>query len=336
MKEILYFDEESVNSMLSQFGKGIIKSLQIEENDQETTSNQIMDDGRIDSGIKVDLKLTSGFLPGGEISFGGNGGGSTGSSYGTSHTISEGQRDVIEKIFHDHALELLIEKLRDKNGDISSITKKTEGEVVLFDNYYKFYDFELITKISNSKIISKFLEFANDSTANLDEKKIRDFGKKIERQDSSKSFTKFEQDNYTELLEQYLSLKAKEQAIEAFEMINTLSSFTNDVISGLIIFKLNDVLVIGHKQNMRITSESLVFRTDSSKRKLTVLGRVIGEKGSKISIQDIFSKDFKVSDFDKVPAVMLDLLLSALEISTKGEIIINPLAIYFEDWFKNI
>lgn len=329
MKEILYYDEETLNSVLSQFGQGIIKSLQFEQNEISSDSLTTVEDGKIDSGLSMSLKLSSGSLPGGEINLGGKFGGQTGVSYGSSQTLSEGQRDVIEKIFHDHALDLLLEKLHEKYSLSTNSQTLFEGDFTFVEGNYRFYDFELLTKISNPEILRNFIKMAEDTVNEGEREKIIRFGKKIEAGDVKK-FTKNEADNHEEYLVKYQSILAEQAAESAFTMINTLSKFTNEVISGLILFKIGNYIVIGHKDKMRMASEALSFRADSSRRELKVLGRVIGKKDAKYDIGNLMV-DFNHADFDRIPSIMLELLLNSLNISQPGDILIDPIAIYYEE-----
>lgn len=329
MKEILYYDEETLNSVLSQFGQGIIKSLQMEQN--ETSSDTLMtsEDGKIDSGLSMSLKLSSGALPGGEVNLGGKFGGQSGVSFGSSQTLSEGQRDVIEKIFHDHALDLLLEKLHEKYSLSTNSTTLFEGDFTYVKGNYRFYDFELLTKISNPEILKNIMKIGDDSVKENERDKIIKFGKKVEAGDI-KRLTKNEVDNQEEYLAKYQSILTEQAADSAFTMINTLSKYTNEVMSGLILFKIGNYIVIGHKDKMRMASEALSFRADSSGRELKVLGKVIGKKDENYDLGNLLA-DFNPVDFDKIPSIMLDLLLKSLDISKTGDILIDPIAIYYEE-----
>lgn len=327
MKEILYYDEESINSILSQFGGGIIQKLQVEDSALDSETETAVDDVKTDSGLSMNLKLSSGSLPGGEVNLGGKFGGIDGVSFSSSRTLSEGQKDIIEKIFHDHALELLIKSL-DEKYDLSTNSFNTkEGDFTILNGNYIFYDFEIFKRSLNQELLIEVMSMAEDAPTEQERKTIIKF---MENASKKKQLNNEEKRKVQEYQEKYEQILALEEIEKAFKMLDTFSRYSNEVLNGLVIFKIDNQLVIAEKKKMRIASEALSFRADSSVRKIKVLGRVIGKKGANTKLQDLL-KNFMTQDLDKIPAVLLDVLLSSFEISAVDDIIINPIAIYYEE-----
>lgn len=327
LKEIVYYDEETVNSVLSQFGEGIIQKLQLEESELEADTETAIDDGKIDSGLTMNLKLSSGSLPGGEVNLGGKFGGIKGSSYGTSRTLSEGQKDIIEKIFHDHALDILLNNLNEKYNLNVNSTELTEGDFTIFNGGYSFYDFELYKRTLNSELLLEFIKMSSDAVPEQEKNTIKKFMESVK---NKQQLSVKDKEKFDEYLPKYQSILAEEEASKTFKMLSVMSTYSNDILNGLVIFKIGKNLVIGKKDNMRVASEALSFRTDSSIREIKVLGKVIGKKGAKIEMGNILN-NFMTQDFDKIPAMILDVVLGALQISGIDDVIINPIAIYYEE-----
>ena len=103
MKEIIYLDTEIMNSMIAQLDEGIVNSFTLEEANQESkTEGQQTVRGK-NAGLRGSVNASTGLLPGGglklDASLGNNGNESTNES----RTILEGQKDILNKAFHDHA-----------------------------------------------------------------------------------------------------------------------------------------------------------------------------------------------------------------------------------------
>ena len=71
-------------------------------------------------------------------------------------SILEGQKDILNKAFHDHALDILIRKLEDKNMLVDSDNGFKEGDLFFYESNFKFYDFELLSKTLNVEAMKKF------------------------------------------------------------------------------------------------------------------------------------------------------------------------------------
>ena len=115
MKEIIYLDTEIINSMLAQLDEGIVNNFTLESSSQETQGEETQSSFGKNAGIGARIKLSTGIFPGGSATFRGNVGENGVESEKLSTTMLEGQKDILNKAFHDHALEILFTQLSELN-----------------------------------------------------------------------------------------------------------------------------------------------------------------------------------------------------------------------------
>lgn len=156
MKEILYLDTDIMNSMLAQLDEGLISSFVLESSEQEGLNETAATTLNKKSGITAGAKLSTGFFPGGELKLGANKGGDTTETESSSKTMLEGQKDILNKAFHDYALEVLIQKLRDSDLLENSKNLK-EGDLLFYESSFRFYDFELLKSSINVELMEQFM-----------------------------------------------------------------------------------------------------------------------------------------------------------------------------------
>src|SRR5690625_2392435 len=142
MKEIIYLDTEIMNSLLAQLDEGLVENFSIEQSNQLSEGEEIKTTREKDSWISGGLRLGTGALaggegikttrekdslitsgwrlgtgaiPGGELDFSTKLGRIGNESEKYLKGILEGQKDILNKAFHDHALNVLLKKLEQKN-----------------------------------------------------------------------------------------------------------------------------------------------------------------------------------------------------------------------------
>ncbi|MBB4826341.1 hypothetical protein HNO89_003600 [Sporosarcina luteola] len=156
MKEIIYLDIDLMNSMLAQLDEGLINSYSLEQHSQET-DNELSESTRgKKAGLSGEVNVGTGALTGGTLSFGANLGNEGTERQAYSKSILEGQNHILNKAFHDYALEVLIAKLEE---EVLLVTEQdcAEGDLYLSESTYRFYDFGLISKAKNSELMQKLL-----------------------------------------------------------------------------------------------------------------------------------------------------------------------------------
>lgn len=158
MKEIIYLDTEIINSMLAQLDEGIVNSFTLESSSQETQSEETNSIRGKSAGMQAGMNLTPGALPGIGFRFGINSGENGGESEKISTTMLEGQKDILNKAFHDYALEILFNKLTENNL-LKNNTPTNEGDLIFLESSFRYYDFELLKNSINPEVMQTTMTF---------------------------------------------------------------------------------------------------------------------------------------------------------------------------------
>lgn len=323
MKEILYLDTDNMNSLLAQLDQGIINDYTLEETTQTSQGTTAQSALGTEFGTKAGLSLDTGFLPGGGLNFSVNAGGNESESEISSYKIIEGQRDLLNKKFHDYALNILLNKLNDNN----MIVKENygEGDLIKITGKFDFYDFSLI-RIASDPLLWKELisweEFGRETTITVQEAK-----KVYEKVMAGKQLTKKEQENKDEALTTHLKNVEIQNIVDVMSKLAVHSSTTDKLFKDLTFIKSSNLVGLLKKQFLRESTESLSFR-GSNTREATFIGRVIGIK--EVVIDGTNLQDFSPSEINKIPNILLDILLGSFDILEVGDTLISPIAIYYE------
>ncbi|MGE7988917.1 DUF6414 family protein [Lysinibacillus fusiformis] len=316
MKEIIYLDTEIINSMLAQLDEGIVNSFTLESSSQETQGEESQSTLGKSAGINARIKLSTGFFPGGSATFGGNSGNNGIESEKISTTMLEGQKDILNKAFHDHALEILHNKLLERNL-LKDIQSAVEGDVLFLESSFRFYDFELLKNSIDVDVMKQTMTFDETGTLPSYEE-----AKNAIKKNNNKN-TKVYQDAQT-----VLNIHNSIQPImNVMSLLHSLGKYASQMLQNQSIIKAGtNIGIIKHKY-LRESPEALVFRTDTS-RKAKILLRVIGKKNQVFDGKNM--KQLKEQDMDKIPNMMLDVILGSFQIINKGDLLVTPIAIYFE------
>lgn len=115
--------------------------------------------------------------------------------------------------------------------------------------------------------------------------------------------------------------------IQIMRQLNSLSEFASDLLKNLTLIKAGNYIGLLKKDYLRESAESLSFRTEET-RKANILFRVIGKKNTVTdgTNMGIFSE----TDLDKIPNMMLDMILGSFKIIEVGDVLITPIAVYYE------
>lgn len=317
MKEIIYLDTDLMNSMLAQLGEGLITSYSFEEANQESeTEGQQSGKGK-KAGISAQLRVSTGILGGGEARVGGNLDNDSSEITNESRTVLEGQKDILNKAFHDHALNILLENLISENL-LSEGTNLKEGDLYLGESPYKFYDFDLLKNMVDSDKLSTLM------LGGITEKEYNE-AKKLAAKPIPKPQ---EKENWEEARRIVQTYEGTQPIIKILKQLELVSSFFAQSFRDVSITKMDDKLGILKKKYLREFSEGLLLRPDTS-RKVKYLVRVIGKKGK---VFDGLGKvdDIPLENFDTLPTIIFDILLGSFEMLKEGDILVTPVAIYFE------
>lgn len=327
MKEIIYLDTDIMNSLLAQLDHGIVDSYTKEQSKQtnEDTSTQSTSGGK--AGIGANFKASTGAFPGGSFGFNGSLGSSDLESESSSKAFTEGQRDLLNKIFHDHALNILIEKLVENQLIKTNLLSEelNEGDIINVNGEFDFYDFSLISVASNPDLWEEFLSWDDNETKfNLSEKEAERIYTKI---NNKQTLTKKETLHQEEALKIYQKSLENKNIINIMKQLEVHSSTTDKLFNDLTFIKTEKLIGLLKKKFLRESTESLSFRGSNS-RKATFIGRVIGVKDSVVDGTSEF--DFSPQQINKIPNVLLDILLGSFDIIEVGDTLISPIAIFYE------
>ncbi|MEK4968625.1 hypothetical protein MKX29_13535 [Cytobacillus sp. FSL R7-0696] len=311
MKEIIYLDTEIMNSILSQMDEGIINDFTAELQKQKTeveNTHSITKD-------HTDLK---GSLFFGIARFLSSVGVTEEELAGASLSMLEGQKDVLNKAFHDHALNILIQKLEEEKL-LKEINTLTDGDIFLGQSEYKLLDFNLLKKTLDANFFETSIMFEFK-------------GSGIEMKEAKKLATKAKPN--AEDREKIIIAKKMVQTYEnnkplfnLLEYMSEISGFATDLLGDLAVFKANNEIGLLKKEYLRESMESLSFRPNRY-RKVKFLARVVGKKEQVYDGTD--NSQFNEENFDFMPNMMLDIVLNAFGIIKENNFIVTPIAIYYE------
>lgn len=321
MKEIIYLDTDLINSMLAQLDEGIINSFSIESNVQESESEGVQSSRGKNAGLKGQFKLGTGILPGGELTLGSNLGSSGNETTVGSKTFLEGEKDILNKAFHDFTLDILEQKLIE-NKLLTSGPDFKEGDLFLGENSFKFYDFELTKNVIDHKSLQNIMLYSKDSNVNNIEQAIAILERKRKGKLTAADQNKI---HYAEEFERnYESLLP---AFNLFNVLETFSSYADQAFKNLAIIKAGNIFAFLNKNYLRESSVNLSFRTDKS-RQIKFLVRIIGVKDEVYDGSNI--PDMQPENIDQIPTLIFDTLLGSFGIIKENDVLVTPIAIYYE------
>ena len=317
MKEIIYLDTEIINSMLAQLDEGIVNSFVMESSSQETQGEETQSTFGKDASMSARLKLSTGILPGGSVTFGGNSGEKGVESEKISSTILEGQKDILNKAFHDYSLEILINKLYE-NGLLNSGNLK-EGDLLLTESSFRYYDFELLKNSMNPDVAKKIMTIDIEQIPLT----LAEANKIVNKTNP----TAKDRDKMADAQKVVDTHEQVAPIIALYEQLSTLGQYASEMLPSQSVIKADSYIGITKSKFLKESPEALVFRTDNT-RKAKILFRVIGRKNNVFNGFNL--GNFSEQDIDKLPNLMLDIILGSFGIIKKGDTLVTPIAIYFE------
>lgn len=316
MKEIVYLDTDLMNSMLAQLEEGLITTISLEQNSQESeTEGQQTTRGK-NAGLNGQVKVGTGIFPGGELRLGASLGNNGNESTNESRTILEGQKDILNKAFHDYALEILIQRLED-SGRLKTGDDLKEGDLCMIESPYKFYDFELIQNLLDIEKIQKML------SSSFDEDDLAE-AKKILKKTTPNAGNREKREWAATVVKTHENASAIAKSFRQMEM---LSTYFTHALKGLSIVKAGNKIGVVKKDCLRESPVSLSLRPDKS-RNIKILMRCIGIKGGVYTGQD--KPELQPQDFDAIPNMIFDIMLGSFNILKQGDALVTPIAIYYE------
>ncbi|MBG9785638.1 DUF6414 family protein [Shouchella lehensis] len=320
MKDIIYLDVDLMNSMLAQLENGLKTSYSTEDSQSREESATSRSGEEISSGLDAKVSISTGIFPGGSAQIGGKLGGKGSEQNSETESLTEGQKDILNKQFHDAALDNLLKLLEEENK-LTKAQNASEGSLLLSSESFRFYDFNLISNSVNPELFKQVA---------LGEIFMHDIS-----YEEAKKLVKKQKPTSTEREKMNIANKvvAKHEemhnVVKLFEQLKVINTYSNNLLPNLVIIKTSDKKIgLLKESNLRQSTASLAFRTDTT-RKAKFLVRVIGKKREVYDgIKDFPNLD--ETDLDRLPTFILDILLGSFKIIEKNDLVVSPIAIFYE------
>lgn len=292
VKDLIYLDQDLLNSALSQIDEGLITSVKSTETDNESsgTSSHISGEIGIQAGVKSSIN----------------------SRFTTDSSVSSAASEMIDTAFHDFALDLLIDKLSDKLQTDES--KANSGDFVLFNNTFNILNFSFLKTLTEENIFPDTMKVMNDLINRPQIQELRKAKNKLPVAD--KQIFDIQITNLQE------EINTEKSTRDGFKMLNKLSIVGDALYPNTTIFTSGASFMLAQNSDLRI-SESQLNGLANTERKLHILGIVTDKR----KIEDIDFDNFSVNTFSKLPDYLANSVFS--DLVQENQNIVKPIAIYF-------
>ncbi|MCY7035295.1 hypothetical protein [Streptococcus sanguinis] len=297
MKEIIYLDTKLVNSLLAQQNSGLITRL-VNENgvsDSKTESNAEQQTVTSDIGLSALLKANGGYSETNIDSY--------------NFVFSKSNKNLVETALDDYSLDLLIKSL-DESQKIK-YSEYEDGDIISTTGELTAFDFKQLAEASNLVEIESMLPGYDDfKRKRMEVRKIRDRDKYLDK--SKRLQSELEADSWN-----------------SFDMLKNMSSYMKKLLPETNLVKINDTFSILPIEFLRVQNVQLSFM-QLGKREIKMLG--ICSSTIDEQIPSDFSHMYGSSLMIKyAPTTILNIMLGSFELIEKGDHLVRPIAIYFED-----
>lgn len=215
MKDYIYLDEDLLNSNLAQLQRGLPTHSQVEDSTGTNKfSNSSSSNAKgIDNffGFGPQLLKQNGEIDGFEM--------------------TSSQKEVLNSVFHDYAVDLLLESIPEYERFITDAQDAEEGDFVYIKDKFLIYDFNHLSKVLDINEIKPFM--GADTSAG---KNIKDLSKELQKIQSKVKNPTNEQKAEIENMKTIINgLKAAEESnkkgIENIELIKKFADYSNNLFS---------------------------------------------------------------------------------------------------------
>ncbi len=307
MKEIIYLNTDLMNSFMAQTFKGLPVDTTHEHSQQD--SQMSADLTRKESGHNINAELKSGSIsiplimmtPNGSLAYKYENGKMI--EEAISLTQVDAGKEIISKKLHDNALNEFLSYLEDRDMLVhvdldNSSGSDYLGDYVKITSRFDLFDLESIVKQFNTPIMKEIIKLTS-SPSNIPPGS----GKKNKQ----------------------ALPKSVEDGMKLFEL---LMSYLSSVLPTTLFLKTNGYVAPLKTEYLRESSGELNFKYGSgSNIEMTLIGRAT-------KVFDSFSGDMFIGgSFSEVSEAVrgaIETMTSELQTINKGDIVISPVAIYFE------
>ena len=290
MKDIIYFDQEGINSILAQLNAGYI-----EQHSTTLTSGQVnavshSDEAGTKAGVNAIFQATVNMR----------------AVDNAGETLSETSADLMNKMIGDYALDLLLE---DEALNWShSIESTGEGDLVDITTNLTLLDFNVVAQLTNPESVQEFINSSSDEF------------KEYKRLKEKKSRNKVE----------LATLKKLESSVKLADVWNEWSQYGrvgSIAFPNSIITSFPGGISFSDENKFRL-NKAQMFMLNQSKRKARIIGQVT-QIQENVRYDGHFPA-IDLSDYALVPSYLSEILLGGSALLQTNDRIIKALAIYFE------
>jgi hypothetical protein len=319
MKEIIYLDTGVLHSFLAQNNDGLPTAT---SNERGEEVNDIHEKSKgFNSRTAFETKLKTGKFeipvllktPEGEAKLVLQPGRFSSKKAVISQT--ETGKEIISKQLHDNALEVFETHLKKEDLLFSTNDPALEGKFVKCVSSFKIIDFKYLKSILQPKALVEFMFIKSEEEIEKAEREIKKAPK--EQQPTMKAYV----NQLTSKVKAEKKL-IEEQLIFAEKSINYL----NDILPTESFILMENTIAPLKNEYLREKASELMFKYGgtSTNLQMTMIGKVT-QKVNGVGMPD-FSGNDTFFEFPKI----LSAVLNPLGIINEGDLIISPIAIYFE------
>lgn len=318
MKDIIYLNEEFINSFISQVYDGlpIQKQNEIKQGNNEQGSNEETKTRSGEGG--ADVKLFSGKYQS-----------STTESNSLTTFESDETKEIVAKKIYDNALNDLESHLISKKQLKGNLDDLQFGDYVKISTELQLNDLRtFLDVVSNSTL--KAYEFAIDDTLKEEKAKTNQLieqlpqeNKKVEKNKLNSQYSKLEKTKEAE----------KKDTEYSFKKMNIYISFLIDYLPTPIFIKTANTVIPIDEKYLWDSVKSVTFKYNNNRleNEAIILGKVT-KKTDNVDVLDdsIIKKDELSSMYVSMNNVFNE-FFELFNVLNKNEYVISPVAVYFED-----
>ncbi|AMA72895.1 hypothetical protein ACH33_08515 [Aneurinibacillus sp. XH2] len=322
MKEIIYLDTDFLHSFLAQQNNGLPTEI-TKENFEEIT-DELQQQFGYNSRSQIEATLDTGrfeiplifnspkgaikgvFQPG------------TYSGEKVISTQTEAGKEIISTRLHDNALELFQKQLKEEKR-LFTIDSANVGDYIILKAQFNIIDFNYLLKMIQPEILGKIMVYKEKSTIES-QLKILEMNYQTNKSPEIKQQIRKSQDNIKKLEKQAnvntTNLKEVEKALKYLAEVLPYSSF----------LKIKNAVSPLKEKYLRESASELAFKytVDENSLEITLLGKITSR------VKKVTTEEFAQDDIiNGLSGLFYDILIP-FGIIEEGDLIISPVAIYFE------
>lgn len=323
MKEIIYLDTGVLHSFMAQHNDGLPTIVNNES--EETISDGAEKTKGYTSQSSIEATLESGNfeiplifqMPKGAIK-----GIFKPGEHATDKSImsqTESGKEIISKQLHDNALEKFETYLSNSNQLFGLDAENLEGKYVKCKSTFRIIDFKYLKQIIQTEKLMKFMFIEEDEKLLLAKEEFKVNSKRMEPK--QRNTTKAQLNSLSNQLDQGKKLMSSQLTFAEVAL-----DYLSDIVPNDAFITVGDTIAPLKNEYLREKANELMFKYNGTgaEVQITMIGKVTS------TIDSIETPSFEGNDvFLQLPK-MLNSVLHPFGLIDVGDIIVSPVAIYFE------